>query len=142
MYQPINDFLRQLGRLSGSYQMELARHPGLSFSATASHICSAIRKLADVALAADYERPLWRAVRGELPPNFWLPDDERGEVCAVDMGFMSTTRTKPTAIGYMSDELPNVLWELRPEPPSAEGFHFGADVSMLSQFGAESGDCT
>lgn len=58
--QVINTFLRQLGRLSGSFQMELARHPGLSFSCTVSHLCSAIRKLADVAMAEDYAAPLWR----------------------------------------------------------------------------------
>ena len=104
-----------------------------------SSINSAIRKLSDVALPSDYEKPLYRAVRGELPTVFWLPD-ERGHVAATDFGFMSTSRETATGIRYMSNdaEEQNVLWEVCPAAPTSEAFHFGADVSMLSQFDHES----
>jgi len=96
-----------------------------------------VRKLADVALPTDYTCPLYRAVRGELPASFWLPDVD-GHVRATELSFMSTSRTVDVAMAYMSETSANVLWEVQPAPPSAEGFHFGADVSMLSQFASES----
>ena len=126
--QPINDFLRQVAQLSGHYRVELARHPGLTFATTVSHINRAIRKLADVAVQQDYARPLYRAVRGELPTHFWMPD-KLGYVCATDFGFMSTTRELPTALSYMSDSDANVLWEVLPKAPTIEAFHYGADGS-------------
>ena len=105
-------------------------------------------------------RPLFRGVRGALPRSFWLPD-EQGMVCAVDMGFMSTSRDRATPIRYMGEGKDNVLWHLRPQPatplepatrprsalPHASSlarrpqsdvaFHHGADIKLLSQFAAE-----
>jgi len=81
-------------------------------------------------------KPLWRAVRGELPRGFWLPD-EAGMVCAVEMGFMSTSRMRETPINYMDESGPNVLWALQPKDQTDEGYHCGADISRLSQFRGE-----
>ncbi len=83
-------------------------------------------------------RPLWRAMRGELPRAFWVPD-RAGMVCVVDMAFMSTSRTRETPIAYMAQAGSggNVMWNLKPGPETDEAYHAGADVSMLSQFGAE-----
>ena len=74
-------------------------------------------------------------MRGELPTIFWIPD-ERGHVAATDFGFMSTSTKKATAVSYMSHDAAeqNILWEVRPAAPTSEAFHYGADVSMLSQF--------
>ena len=46
---------------------------------------------------------------------------------------MSTSRSCEVPIEFMSGEA-NVLWELRPKAESDAGFHFGADISMLSQY--------
>ena len=134
-YQPVNEFLRQVARLSGDYRRELVQHPGLTLGATVLHLVSAIRKLSAVATDEEARAPLWRGVRGTLPVDFWQPD-ATGIVCAVDMAFMSTSRNKQTPIEYMG-EGENVLWALRPSRESDTGFHCGADISMLSQFAHE-----
>lgn len=135
-FQPINDFLREIGHLSGKYRNLMARHPELTFAATAAHLCSAIRKLADVtrdsSLSGHTSVPLYRAVRGELPPAFW-DTDPQGMISAVDNGFMSTSRNEETPIRYMDGEF-NVLWQLRSSEPRDDAFHRGADISLLSQF--------
>ena len=69
----------------------MARHPGLTFSATVRNLCGAIRKLAAVATPEEANTKLFRNVRGELPRSFWTPD-EQDNVCATDMSFMSTSR--------------------------------------------------
>ena len=135
IYQPINGFLRQIGRLTGGYRESMARHPGLTFAATIGHLCSAIRKLAAVATPKEVSAPLFRGVRGELPRSFWLPDD-KGIVCATDCAFMSTSRSRTVPIEFMSGS-ENVLWELAPKAESDAGFHYGADISLLSQFSEE-----
>lgn len=135
-FQPINVFLRQISQLSGEHRAQLARHPRLTFAATIGHLCRAVRKLAATATPAEAQQPLWRGVRGELPHSFWLPDGQ-GLVCAVDMAFMSTSRRRQTPIDYMQAGGGNVLWELQPQLESDVGFHYGADISMLSQFGHE-----
>ena len=66
-----------------------------------------------MATPEEAEEPLWRGVRGVLPNTFWVPD-EQGIVCAVDMGFMSTSRNRRTPINYMAGEgMENVLWCLQ-----------------------------
>ena len=122
-------------RLTGEIRIKLAKHPGLTFAATVGHLCGAIRKLAAVATDDEAIQPLARGVRGELPRSFWLPD-EQGMVCAVEMGFMSTSRNRQTPIHYMGPGQ-NVLWDMQPEPQSDVAFHCGADISMLSQFAGE-----
>ena len=47
-FQPINAFLREIGKLTGEFRRHMARHPELTFAATTRHLCRAIRKLADV----------------------------------------------------------------------------------------------
>ena len=49
-YQPINDFLRQIGRLSGTFRLEMARHPSLTFAATTALLCSASSELSATTL--------------------------------------------------------------------------------------------
>jgi hypothetical protein len=51
---------------------------------------------------------------------------------------MSTSSGETTPIHYMAAApKPNLLWEIRCRPEDDTGFHFGADVSFLSQFCAE-----
>lgn len=110
-------------------------HPGLTFTATTALLCSAIRKLAAVTSPSELATPLYRAVRGELPRSFWVAD-KQGMICAVDAGFMSTSRNQETPIHYMSGNA-NVLWELCPSGESDMAYHRGADVERLSQFTTE-----
>ena len=84
-YQPINYFLRSIGQVEGQYRERMARDPALTFAATVSHLCHAVRKIAAVALP-DETQTLWRAVRGELRQSFWTPD-RMNMVVAVDMGY-------------------------------------------------------
>ena len=44
-YQPINDYLRQVGRLSGRMRLKLGHHIGATFAATVAHLSRAVRKL-------------------------------------------------------------------------------------------------
>lgn len=133
-FQPINEFLRQLGTLQGAYRDELARSPTRSFAATVGHICRAIRKLSAVVSDEEAHRPLYRGVRGELPKKTCVPDSS-GLTCLVDMGFMSTSRERQTPISYMGAGQENVLFELLPGGRESDAAcHMGADVSMLSQF--------
>ena len=41
-----------------------------------------------------------------------------------------------TPVGFMRGDT-NVLWELAPQKQTDAGYHCGADISMLSQFGDE-----
>jgi len=135
-FQPINEFLREIAWLSGDYRSQLAKHAELTFTATIANICRAIRKLAAVATPTETTRPLYRAVRGELPRSFWMPD-EHGLVTATDTAFMSTSAVIRTATDYMQNPGQNVLWEIRPEAETDSGFHRGADIAELSQFADE-----
>jgi hypothetical protein len=74
-------------------------------------------------------------ISGELPKDFWLAD-EFEMLCATDTAFMSTSKNRDTPIEYMGEGR-NVLWALRPHEQSDSGYHCGADVSDLSQFGSE-----
>ena len=131
-FQPINEFLRQLGRLTSDFRLELARHPRLTFATTVGLICSAIRKLSAVATADEAARPLFRGVRGELPRSFWH-EDKQGLISAVDTAFMSTSKNEQTPVDYMSGAH-NVLWSLHPQAQSDAAYHRGADISLISQF--------
>lgn len=134
-YQPINDFLRQIARVSGSHRLALIQDLNHTYAATVGHLVSAIRKLAAVASPAEASRTLYRGVRGELPRGFWLKDSA-GMVCATDTAFMSTSRNRTTPIHYMAKGM-NVLWELESRPESDAAYHCGADISLLSQFRQE-----
>ena len=131
-YKPINEFLRDLGQLKTSRHQELlGQSVQHTFAATVKHLSCALRKLAAVATPEEARRPLWRGVHGRLPDEFW------GNRCAVEMGFMSTSRKEQTAIDYADPKGPNVLWCLRPTDESDAAFHCGADIAALSQFSAE-----
>ena len=136
-FQPINAFLRQIANLKGSHRLAITRHAELTFSATVAHLCAAIRKLAAVTTREEASRPLYRGVRGDLPRNFWVVD-EQGMVSATDVAFMSTTLDEEVAIEYMGSAGANLLWELQPQIESDAAYHRGADISMLSQFSHES----
>mmetsp|Transcript_12883 Transcript_12883/g.25967 ORF Transcript_12883/g.25967 Transcript_12883/m.25967 type:complete len:105 (-) Transcript_12883:804-1118(-) len=58
-------------------------------------------------------------------------------VCAVDMGFMSTSRNRDTPITYMAEGSDNVLWEIEPGEEDDSAYHCGADISRISQFAKE-----
>ena len=135
-YQPINGFLRAIANLDGTFREAMAAEAGLTFCATVSHICGAIRKLAAIATASEAQCPLYRGVRGKLPPKVWLPDDA-GLVCVTDTAFMSTSLVKSTPIAYMDAQEENVLWEIHAAEQDDIGYHRGADVAILSQFSAE-----
>ena len=135
-FQPINCFLRQIATLNGKIRTELAHHPALTFAATVAHLCSGIRKLAAVATSSEVGAPVWRGVRGALPKGFFEPD-AHGHVAAVEMGFMSCSKRRHTPIEYMGAEGENVLWTILQSGEDDEGFHSGADISILSQFAAE-----
>lgn len=134
-YHPINEFLRQISLLKGGFRTAAAQNVDLTFAASVGHICHAIRKISAVATEVEVKEPLFRAVRGVLPKGFWAPD--HGLVCATDCAFMSTSKVRATPIHYMDTSPDNVLWEMFPEGPSDAACHYGADVTMLSQFAAE-----
>jgi len=135
-YQPVNTFLREVSQLQKStYKYAVARNPELTFCATVQHIISAIRKLSATVKPDEAREPLWRGVRGELPGGFWV-QDKMGMVCAVESGFMSTSKNMTAPLKYM-EKGANVLWNLKPGPETDDGYHCGADIAMLSQFGAE-----
>merc|ERR1712129_433065 len=50
------------------------------------------------------------------------------------MGSASRNRMTPLRQMSVGDDM---IWELHPREPSDVAFHFGADVSLLSQFAAE-----
>ena len=72
-YQPMNEFLRQIGSLSGIYRSTVAQHVQVTFAATVAQLSSAIRKLAAISSPEEACKPLWRGVRGELSRGFWVP---------------------------------------------------------------------
>jgi len=142
-YQVVNNFLRAMGKLSeissytmGGFRRMLAAQPDVTYTATVSHLCRAIRKLSAITLPEEAELPLYRFVRGELPDSFWVRA-ELGLICATDPAFMTTSRNRSITSQYMSEAGPNVLWSLRPSRETDTGFHHGADISLLSQFAGE-----
>lgn len=134
-FQPINGFLRQAATLKAgqtpNLRQEVLMNPLLTFSATIGHLIAGIRKLSYATSAEEANVTLYRGVRGVLPRKFWVPDS-LGHICAVEMGFMSTSKKASTPISYMSDAAdeppPNVLWELEARSETGDGFHYGADV--------------
>jgi len=135
-YQLINGFLRQIARLTGDSRSAILRNPKLTFAATVACLYSAVRKLAAVATDEEARQPLYRGVRGELPDTFYRRD-QQGMIAVVDDAFMSTSKKQQTPIDYMGPGS-NVLWELQTSPESDVAYHYGADISQISQFGHES----
>jgi len=134
-YQVLNGFLRQVSHLSGDFRKVAGKDVRLTFAATVGHLCHAIRKIAAVATAEEAQQPLYRGVRGELPSSFWYPD-KQGFICATDSAFMSVSKNKQTPMDYMGPGR-NVLWRLAPGAETSGAYHYGADISSLSQYAGE-----
>jgi len=138
--QLINGFLRQVALLEGQHKQQFATDPQITFAATVGHICRAIRKLSAIATEQETRQTLFRAVRGQLPKSFWLRD-EQGLVCATELGFMSASTKKTTPLDYMSaggkEKKSNLMWIIKAKKETQGAFHFGADISRLSQYTEE-----
>lgn len=130
-FQPINAWLRNIGKLDLALRLRLAKNPGLTYAATVTNLISAIRKLSRLST----NRVVYRGINGHLPRSFFLPD-ETGMVCATDLAFMSTSVAQATPLEYMGHGK-NILWEIDASKEDAAGYHNGADISMLSQFSIE-----
>jgi hypothetical protein len=133
-YIPLNTFLREVAKVGVAWRKKLSRMHSLTFSSTVAHLTNGLRKL--VRVNDEATASLYRGIRGELPEAFWLKD-AFGMVTATDFAFMSTSMYSGVCTGFMSKAEKNVLWEIRCSEETSEGFHCGADVSLLSQFPAE-----
>jgi hypothetical protein len=116
------------------WRKKLSHMHQLSFSSTVGYLVNGLRKL--VRVNDEASETVYRGVRGELPEAFWLKD-AFGMVTATDFAFMSTSVDDNVCVGFMSKVDKNVLWEIRCSEETSEGFHCGADVSLLSQFPKE-----
>ena len=140
-FQPINTWLRNVGRVDDNTRMRLAKSPEFTYSATVRHLVDGIRKLARVG-HPDLEAGtvLYRGVAGILNERFWAPD-EMGFVCATELGFMSTSLAKHTPLHYMktgpAGTTPNILWEIHTSDEDASGYHCGVSIALLSQYSDE-----
>mmetsp|Transcript_65874 Transcript_65874/g.77401 ORF Transcript_65874/g.77401 Transcript_65874/m.77401 type:complete len:690 (+) Transcript_65874:98-2167(+) len=134
-YQVINNFLRQVSTLDGDFRSEIVQHAELTMAATIGHIINAIRKLSAIVNDEELKAPLYRCIRGELPRIFWLTD-EFNMLCATDGGFFSTSRCQLENYMELGDH--NVMWNVLPSAEMDDAHHYGADISILSQFAAES----
>jgi hypothetical protein len=132
-YVPLNSYLRNLAKASPEWRQKLSQMYQLTYSTTIFHLTNGLRKL--VRCNRDFSN-VYRGLRGELPEAFWLHDDF-GFVTATDFAFMSTSLDVAVCKEYMRKTEPNVLWEIECSAETAEGFHSGADVSLLSQFPQE-----
>ena len=92
-FQPLNQWLRNVGKLDPSLRRALATDVSLTYAATTKHLVSAIRKIARVPHPdTDVGSHLFRGIAGVLPKSFWLTSDI---VCATDLGFMRLPSTSP-----------------------------------------------
>jgi hypothetical protein len=152
-FQPINFFLREVGKLGSDWRQRISRLPEFTLAATTRHILDGMRKLA--AANSNYVR-VYRAVIGELPDAFRLLD-MHGQITATDFAFMSTSTDERITSKYMvrakmivlqasptfthtysqKGGTDSILFEIECSPQSYEGIHNGADISMLSQFPGE-----
>jgi hypothetical protein len=133
-YVPLNNFLREVSKVGPDWRKKLSRMHQLSYSSTVGHLINGLRKL--VRVNDEPNTTVYRGIRGELPEAFWLKD-AFGMVTATDFAFMSTSVDDGVCVDYMSTQDKNVLWEIRCSEETSQGFHCGADVSLLSQFPTE-----
>ena len=131
-HQPLNEFLREVSKLGVAWRRRLARSHQFSYASTVRHLSNGLRKLARV---SNEFTKVYRGVRGELPEAFWLRD-AFGTVTATDFGFMSTSLHRAVSEGFLGTGV-CVLWEIECSPETDDGFHSGADVSLLSQYPGE-----
>ena len=139
-HRPINDFVRSVSLATSEQRWELVRHAGHTFAATVHAICGAIRKLADVSSPEDLQAPIYIAMRGEPPRDFWSLPHERARVSTVTTAFVSVSRERSASVARMQSEGGNLLWELHQMVPGDACCQCAADVSLLSQF-PEEGEC-
>jgi hypothetical protein len=129
---PLNTFLREVAKVGVGWRKKLSRMHQLTYASTVGHLTNGLRKL--VRVNDKVSETVYRAVRGELPEAFWLKD-HFGMVTATDLAFMSTAlEIQPS---FFSTTEMNILWEIQCSEETSEGFHCGADVSLLSQFPEE-----
>jgi hypothetical protein len=105
----------------------------LTYAATVLELNNGLRKLARVNTECS---TVYRGIRGELPKVFWLRD-EFGYITATDFAYMSTSLKRDVCTQFMDTNGENLLWEIQCTGEDAEGYHSGADVSMLSQWPKE-----
>lgn len=108
----------------------------LTYSSTVFHLTNGLRKLVRVNNQKQNNISLFRGIRGELPNEFWH-EDIYGMVTATEFGFMSTSQDFRETAKFMDTKQNNILWELKCTAETSEGFHSGADVSLLSQYPEE-----
>jgi hypothetical protein len=134
-YQPINGFLREVSKLGKEWRQRLAHSHQFTYARTVEHLSSGLRKLARV--NTNFGR-VFRGLRGELPEAFWLRD-AFGMVTATEFGFMSTSLGLAVSESFLpvSESGKCIMWEIVCSAETDEGFHSGADVSVLSQFPSE-----
>jgi hypothetical protein len=136
-HRPINEFLRYVALSTGPQRRELVWHPRLTFAATVSALCSAIRKLADVSSATELEQPVYIAMRGSPPRDFWGLPEGRVKQSTVTTAFVSSSRDRQSLIPHLQAAGSNVVWELRMSAATCDGFHCGANIKILSQFAGQ-----
>ena len=135
-YQPLNEWLRNAGKLSPGLRRSMVLSPGLTYAATTKHIVSGIRNLSRVGNQKLDVCTLYRGLGGKLPDHLWHIDRE-GIVCATDLGFMSTSLNDQTLIHYMQSNSQNLRWEIKHGKEDNVAFHCGAVISALSQYEGE-----
>jgi hypothetical protein len=113
--------------------MKLSRTYELTYAATVLELNNGLRKLARVNTDCS---TVYRGIRGELPTAFWLRD-EFGYITATDFAYMSTSLKQDVCTQFMDSNGQNLLWEIQCTGEDAEGYHCGADVSLVSQWPKE-----
>jgi hypothetical protein len=137
-YNPINEFCREVFKLSPHFRMKVAKAKDVTYAATVRHLCNAIRKLARFNIRSIGVLH-YRSLRGRLPDSFfhdWQHDQSKMQ-CAVDFGFMSCSTDVSMSKKFMDQNGPNVLWNVHCSRESDSAMHTGASVSVVSQFPGE-----
>lgn len=104
---------------------------GNKYTNTLHCIAASINKLSRVSMATT----VYRAPGGVLPKSFW-ESDRAGIKGGVEMGFMSTSRSKEAAMDYAKRSGIKLLFELQQGMVAR-----GADVSWLSMYPNEDEVC-
>mmetsp|Transcript_3113 Transcript_3113/g.9726 ORF Transcript_3113/g.9726 Transcript_3113/m.9726 type:complete len:306 (+) Transcript_3113:1226-2143(+) len=133
-YQKINEFLREMAKLSVDMRRRVARCPEVTYAATCFHLVNGLRKLARV---TNPDGALYRMVRGTLPADFQTKRDAHGLVTVVEPGCMSSSRDESVVSHYKDPNGQDVLWRIHPCAETEDAFHCGADVAVLSQYPKE-----
>ena len=136
-FQPINGFLRAVASLHGVFRTQFATNVSVTFAATTRLIISGLRKLSPSPIPTTWSS---RSTAPSAVRSRPLSTCRTSLGCSLRPRWVSfsTSHDKEVATHYMaSDGKPNVLWVIHPKPETTGGYHYGADVSMLSQYAAE-----